>query len=255
MSRYVHDAGPGGVPSALSTGTEGDCTATSPAAAATRSRGDLVQTTFLHLHRARNDFRQGMPLRPWLFTIAANVRREHWRKRARRPETPIDLPSRSPPQRPSVAPKATTATQRVVQRAIDGLPESQREVILLRWYAELSFAEIARVLGIDPRGPSACAPHPRESARCGARLGGSMADPPHAGPARPARAAARESPPGSKATRPQRAPSPTPRRPVRAHRRANDRPPPRPPTTRLRALPTPASDRGRLGGDRGCGQP
>ena len=35
---------------------------------------DLVQQTFLHVHRARNDFRQGSRFKPWLYTIATNVR-------------------------------------------------------------------------------------------------------------------------------------------------------------------------------------
>ncbi len=47
---------------------------------------DLVQQTFLHLHRARYDFRLGSALRPWLFTIAMNLRREYFRRQARRPE-------------------------------------------------------------------------------------------------------------------------------------------------------------------------
>ena len=34
---------------------------------------DLLQTTFLKLHRARHDYRTGAPLRPWLFTIASRV--------------------------------------------------------------------------------------------------------------------------------------------------------------------------------------
>src|SRR5450432_4495038 len=40
---------------------------------------DLVQLTFLHLHRGRKDFRRGARLRPWLCTIAINVRRQYFR--------------------------------------------------------------------------------------------------------------------------------------------------------------------------------
>src|SRR5262249_9001117 len=47
---------------------------------------DLVQLTFLHVHRARNDYLPGAPFRPWLFTIALNLKREHFRRGARRHE-------------------------------------------------------------------------------------------------------------------------------------------------------------------------
>ena len=40
---------------------------------------DLVQQTFLQLHRARRDYRKGEPLRPWLLTIAYNLCRDRWR--------------------------------------------------------------------------------------------------------------------------------------------------------------------------------
>src|SRR5256885_6280088 len=47
---------------------------------------DLTQTTFLRLHRARADYRRDQPLRPWLFTIAARVRLDEYRRRKRLPE-------------------------------------------------------------------------------------------------------------------------------------------------------------------------
>src|SRR5271154_4911328 len=49
--------------------------------------GDLLQQTFLQLHRSRADFNRGAALRPWLFTIAINVKRQHWRALSRRRET------------------------------------------------------------------------------------------------------------------------------------------------------------------------
>src|SRR5262245_36741090 len=52
---------------------------------------DLVQQTFLHVHRARYEYRTGDALRPWLFTIARNVGHDHGRRQQRRPETWCDL--------------------------------------------------------------------------------------------------------------------------------------------------------------------
>lgn len=106
---------------------------------------DLTQQTFLQLHRARRDYRRGAAVRPWLFTIASNVRRDHVRRTLRRPEQALEA-DRHP--EPSVAPATTTARERVVRRAVEALPEGQREVLLLHWYEGLSFPEIARALGL-----------------------------------------------------------------------------------------------------------
>ena len=42
---------------------------------------EIVQQTFFRLHGARNDFRRGSKLRPWVMTIAMNLVREHWRRK------------------------------------------------------------------------------------------------------------------------------------------------------------------------------
>ncbi|MCB9673633.1 MAG: RNA polymerase sigma factor [Alphaproteobacteria bacterium] len=105
---------------------------------------DLTQTTFMHVHRARRDYDRARAFRPWLFAIAANVRREHWRRLSRKPESPLE-----PGHEGSVPPDASTATDRLVRRAVEQLPDNQREVVLLRWYAGLSFPEIADALGIQ----------------------------------------------------------------------------------------------------------
>ena len=108
------------------------------------SARDMVQQTFLHVHRARADFRQGAPFRPWFYTIAHNIRREHFRRRARKPEVIYD------PERhgePSVSPAVSSATDRAVRRALMELDSAQREVVLLHWYEGLTFREIGEVVG------------------------------------------------------------------------------------------------------------
>ena len=107
---------------------------------------DLVQQTFLHLHRARADFREGATLRPWLYTIASNVRRMHFRTKGRKPETALD-PDVHPP---AVDPDASTVQERLVRRALDQLDAGQRDVLVLHWYEGLSYPEVAQVLGISP---------------------------------------------------------------------------------------------------------
>jgi RNA polymerase sigma factor (sigma-70 family) len=107
---------------------------------------DLVQHTFLNFHRARNDFKTGAKVRPWLFAIGANVRRDHFRRVGRKREQSLETAKHV---EPSVPPEASTCTDRLVRRALDALPEHQREVLLLHWYEELSFAEVGQVLGVS----------------------------------------------------------------------------------------------------------
>ncbi|MCB9666042.1 MAG: sigma-70 family RNA polymerase sigma factor [Alphaproteobacteria bacterium] len=105
---------------------------------------DLLQTTFLHVHRARKDFRLDGRFRPWLFAIAMNVRREHFRRLSRKPEAQLDPELH---REPAVGPDTSTAADRLVRRALLQLPDSQREVILLHWYEGLSFPEVAEIVG------------------------------------------------------------------------------------------------------------
>ena len=107
---------------------------------------ELVQETFLRAHRAASDFHQGKPLRPWLFTIALNLKREYIRRKARRPEAALELDGRRDPSH-TPEPMREQDAAREVRRALDTLPDSQREVIELHWLAEMPFPEVAVAVG------------------------------------------------------------------------------------------------------------
>jgi RNA polymerase sigma-70 factor (ECF subfamily) len=108
---------------------------------------DLVQQTFFQLHRARADFRAGSSLRPWIFTIALNLRRQYMRRAGRKPEHELD--EHSVPPAEAVDPDAAI-DGRHVRAALQSLPEAQREVIMLHWFSGLSFREVAQVVGATP---------------------------------------------------------------------------------------------------------
>lgn len=107
---------------------------------------DLVQQTFLQLHRARHDFDTSAQLRPWLFTIALNLKREHLRRLKRRPEAPLDLDGRTDPRGPARGVLRYEAS-RDLRAALSELKPDQSEVIELHWFGELSFPEVAEVVG------------------------------------------------------------------------------------------------------------
>jgi RNA polymerase sigma-70 factor, ECF subfamily len=109
---------------------------------------DLAQQTFLQLHRARRDFRDGLRLRPWVITIALNLARDHLRRLGRRPETALDADGVPEPVAPATPDTGeATRTAHRVRRALCTLPPEQREVIELHWFEQLPFSEIAAIVG------------------------------------------------------------------------------------------------------------
>ena len=109
---------------------------------------DLVQTTFLKIHAARASYRPELPVRPWLFGIAARVRIDELRRRYRSQESGDDALDALPMPIEGGAdawPEQNEAAERV-RRAIDGLPDGQRIVVLLHRFEGMTFGEIAIAL-------------------------------------------------------------------------------------------------------------
>jgi RNA polymerase sigma factor (sigma-70 family) len=114
---------------------------------------DLLQITFVRLHAARDRYRPGAPLRPWLFTIAARVRIDELRRRHRRPrsadEDELDQLAAEPDPQQGGLGIDQQARVHSVRDALDALPPSHRMVVHLHRFEGLSFAEIGDVLGIS----------------------------------------------------------------------------------------------------------
>lgn len=107
---------------------------------------DLVQQTFLQLHRARADFDHAQKLKPWIFTIAMNLKREYFRRKKRRPERSLDADGGVEPAVGALG-AAQVEARRTLARVMADLPPDQREVIELHWFDGLEFPEVAQVVG------------------------------------------------------------------------------------------------------------
>jgi RNA polymerase sigma-70 factor, ECF subfamily len=108
---------------------------------------DLLQVTFMKVHRARAQYRPELKLQPWLFAVAARVRLDELRRRLRLAEdADEDAIARADEQAPR-EPAPDTDLKDAVRAALDALPESQRTVIHLHRYEGMTFAEIGRILG------------------------------------------------------------------------------------------------------------
>jgi RNA polymerase sigma-70 factor (ECF subfamily) len=95
--------------------------------------------------RSRYDARRGTP-RAWLFGIVRNAALDELRRRKR--AATAEIPG--PIEEPAPDEAAELAAQRdAVRAALSRLPSRDREVIALKYHAELSNAELAAVLGVS----------------------------------------------------------------------------------------------------------
>jgi RNA polymerase sigma factor (sigma-70 family) len=133
---------------------------------------DVTHDVFLHLHRQAGRLDPDRDPTPWVFTVATNRVRDHWRSRAHREKrrhvvlADAQLESiasgRAGPQED--ADRADEA--RIVQMALAELAPADREIILLREFEELDTAAIAVILGA--RTDAVRQRHSRAVARLGA---------------------------------------------------------------------------------------
>jgi RNA polymerase sigma-70 factor (ECF subfamily) len=109
---------------------------------------DLVQTTFLKIHGARDSYDRSRPLRPWIYAIAARTRVDVIRQRMRQEGRwggELDGVADGEGEAPERVAQARQAVSQL-EMALEKLPEGQRTVLLLHRVEGLSFAEIATVL-------------------------------------------------------------------------------------------------------------
>jgi RNA polymerase sigma-70 factor (ECF subfamily) len=122
---------------------------------------DVFQETFLQLYASRDTFDLSKPLRPWLFTIAANKARDALRRRQRAGS--INLGSLFDSEEHSIDDVLNTLdhdehmpyddlikgeTAAAVKRVIAHMPSRLREILILAYFQKFPYAEIARILGI-----------------------------------------------------------------------------------------------------------
>lgn len=103
---------------------------------------DVTQETFVAMMQGLRDYRAGRKFESWLFTIAHNKCMDHLRARkkdAASDGTQDDCPSPEPPLDESVT------VSIAVRQAVDRLPDSQRETVILRYFHQFSAGEISRM--------------------------------------------------------------------------------------------------------------
>jgi len=107
---------------------------------------DAVQETFASIWRSAASYRPDRgPGAPWLYAVARNAIVDRARSRT---ETPTEIPEEAAPgPTPSDRAEQSWVAWRV-HRALEELPEREREVIALAYWSGLSQSEVAEFLGI-----------------------------------------------------------------------------------------------------------
>lgn len=107
---------------------------------------DLTADVFTRALKARTGFKRGKAWRPWLFGIARNRALEHSRYRGR--NGPLAKMSNDEESVPGPAAEVEAAERaQAVRMAVSELSDSQREIVELRFWAGLSYREVAEILG------------------------------------------------------------------------------------------------------------
>ncbi|MCG3177694.1 MAG: ECF RNA polymerase sigma factor SigW [Phycisphaerae bacterium] len=122
---------------------------------------DLTQEAFLQVHLSADRFDPAQKFRPWLFTIAANKARDRMRRSGRRPSVSLDtaisgemndggtfadLVASAAPGPDEQFDEQETADR--VRRVIETMPANFREVLLLSYFHEFSYRDMAEMIGV-----------------------------------------------------------------------------------------------------------
>jgi RNA polymerase sigma-70 factor (ECF subfamily) len=114
---------------------------------------DLAQETFVRLYLARERYRPSGKFSTYLFTIASNLARNHFRFVGRHPTVSLD----DAPEFPAAGGRDASQTaagkerEQEILAAIAALPEDQREAITLSLLDDFPIAEIATIMGCNDK--------------------------------------------------------------------------------------------------------
>ena len=122
---------------------------------------DVFQETFLQLFASRKSFDTSRPLRPWLFTIAANKAKDALRKAQRTAAVPIGTLTESEEMSFDEMLSALSSdtavpyddverseTVSLVNEVIGNMPDNLREILALAYFNQFSYKQMADILSI-----------------------------------------------------------------------------------------------------------
>jgi len=110
---------------------------------------ELLQTTFFRVYKYRSNFDTERKLVTWIFTIASNLAKKEWRRRSRWVNVPLEYVNLTSPVKTAPHYDAGRIELKAsIEEAVGHLPPHYREPFLLREMEQMSYEEIADILGI-----------------------------------------------------------------------------------------------------------
>ncbi len=107
---------------------------------------DLLQQTFLQIHRSRHTYQPGRSARAWAFGVARNVLLMDRRQRTLKADR--ELPLEQAPATHNAPPTQEMADRDLLEKALQVLSTDQAEAFLLHEIHGFTFPEIGGILGI-----------------------------------------------------------------------------------------------------------
>ncbi|MBA4149627.1 MAG: sigma-70 family RNA polymerase sigma factor [Verrucomicrobia bacterium] len=135
---------------------------------------DLAQETFVKVYLNCTKFRAESKFSTWLYAIATNLVRTHYRWKGRHPEVSLDAHEEGQQSIGEVLPDTASSPHEMmiaeerseqVRRAIQALPEDLRTPLILAEYENLSQAEIAGILNCTRKTVEMRIYHARQTLR------------------------------------------------------------------------------------------
>lgn len=106
---------------------------------------EIFQTVMLNIHRARHTYDSSRPFSPWLYTITRNSTYDYLRKHQKRVRVETFIGDTYEPQ---AQPNTIFEEKALLQDALQTLPESQREAVLLLKIDGLSLEQASQKVGV-----------------------------------------------------------------------------------------------------------
>ena len=113
----------------------------------TRDRGmaeDAVQEGLIQIWKHLPSLRDPSRLKPWLIRIVVNEVKQQFRVK-QVPSLPIEAADTACDGNPTEELAMSEERRHMIRQALSGLPQEQREAVILRFYSDLSVPEIAAV--------------------------------------------------------------------------------------------------------------
>lgn len=121
---------------------------------------EIAQETFVRVFESRGRYKPTAKFSSWLFQIASNLCRNHFRWKQRHPTVALDAPTEEGGNLGEVLPSEAESAPDILARkelagavrdGIHALPHDLKTAVLLFEYEDLSHEEIAAVLGCSKK--------------------------------------------------------------------------------------------------------